>query len=66
MTLFIACLLIYNFHMEWWWYGIAGVLWLIHAYQHRGDMEEPPNYSERLEHIRSELADIKRSLRVPN
>lgn len=29
MTLLIACLLIYNFHMEWWWYGVAGGLWAI-------------------------------------
>ena len=28
MTLFIACLLIYNFGMEWWWYGIAGAIWV--------------------------------------
>jgi len=29
MTLFIACLLIYNFHMEPWWYGVAVVLWVV-------------------------------------
>lgn len=32
MTLFIACLLIYHFHMEWWWYGVAAALWLPHAW----------------------------------
>jgi len=28
MTLLIACLLIYHFDMEWWWYAIAGLVWL--------------------------------------
>lgn len=27
MTLFIAGLLIYNFNMDWWWYGIAMAIW---------------------------------------
>jgi hypothetical protein len=27
MTLFIACLLIYHYNMEWWWYGVAFGLW---------------------------------------
>lgn len=30
MTLLIACLLIYNFSMPWWWYAVAGVLWAGH------------------------------------
>lgn len=30
MTLFIASLLIYNFNMEWWWYGVAAVIWIVH------------------------------------
>ena len=30
MTLFIACLLIYHFDMEWWWYFAAVVLWMVH------------------------------------
>jgi len=30
MTLLIACLLIYHFDMEWWWYAIAGLVWLSH------------------------------------
>jgi hypothetical protein len=30
MTLFISFLLIYNFNMDWWWYGIATVLWVGH------------------------------------
>ncbi len=30
MTLFIAFLLIYNFDMDWWWYGIATALWMGH------------------------------------
>ena len=29
MTLFIAYSLIYNFHMDAWWYAVASVLWLI-------------------------------------
>jgi hypothetical protein len=28
MTLFIACLLIYHFDMDWWWYGIAVATWI--------------------------------------
>lgn len=32
MTLFIAGLLIYNFNMDWWWYGIAAGIWLYRAY----------------------------------
>jgi len=30
MTLFISLLLIYNFHMDWWWYGIAVGIWAAH------------------------------------
>jgi len=29
MTLLIACLLIYNFKMAWWWYAIAAGIWAI-------------------------------------
>jgi hypothetical protein len=32
ITLLIAGLLIYNFNMEWWWYGIAGVVWIGHPF----------------------------------
>lgn len=32
MTLFIACLLIYNFHMAPLWYGIAAVLWMLQTF----------------------------------
>lgn len=28
--MFIACLLIYHYNMEWWWYGIAAVIWMAH------------------------------------
>lgn len=28
MTLFISCLLIYNFNMSGWWYGVAAVIWI--------------------------------------
>jgi len=28
MTLFIACLLVYNFDMAWWWYAIASGTYL--------------------------------------
>lgn len=31
MTLFIACLLIYNFHMEPWWYWVSVGLWVVRA-----------------------------------
>ena len=27
MTLFMACILIYQFGMAWWWYPIAAVIW---------------------------------------
>jgi hypothetical protein len=30
VTLFISFLLIYNFNMDWWWYGIATAIWLTH------------------------------------
>ena len=30
MTLFIACLLIYHLNMEWWWYGVAIAIWIVH------------------------------------
>jgi hypothetical protein len=29
MTLFIACLLIYQFNMPWWLYAVACGLWLL-------------------------------------
>lgn len=32
MTLLIACLLIHNFDMAWWWYAVAAGLWSIKAY----------------------------------
>jgi glycerol-3-phosphate acyltransferase PlsY len=32
MTLLIAGLLIYNFHMEWWWYAIAVAAWIPHTF----------------------------------
>ena len=31
MTLFIACLLIYHFDMDWWWYAIAALIWISHV-----------------------------------
>jgi hypothetical protein len=30
VTLFISFLLIYNFNMDWWWYGIATAIWVTH------------------------------------
>jgi len=30
MSLFIACVLIYHFEMEWWWYGVAVVIYAGH------------------------------------
>ncbi len=27
MSLFIACVLIYHFDMEWWWYAVAVVIY---------------------------------------
>ena len=36
MTLFISFLLIYNFQMDWWWYGVAMGIWGAHfAYSRR-------------------------------
>lgn len=32
MTMFIACLLIYHFNMDWWWYGVAAALWAIQLF----------------------------------
>ena len=31
MTLFIACLLIYHYDMEWYWYVVAVVIWVSHV-----------------------------------
>jgi len=30
MTLFIACLLIYHYQMDWVWYGVAVVIFIGH------------------------------------
>jgi len=30
MTLFIACLLIYHFNMDFYWYAIAVAIWMTH------------------------------------
>ncbi len=30
MTLFIACLLIYHYGMDWWWYVFAVIIWMPH------------------------------------
>ena len=44
MTLFIACLLIYHFDMNWWWYLVAAAIWigkwraLENAVQHNVDL----------------------------
>ena len=32
MTLFIACILLYHFQMEWWWYAAAIVAYVGHIY----------------------------------
>ena len=32
MTLFIACLLIYNFNMSAWWYAVAAGIWVFRAW----------------------------------
>ena len=32
MTLLIACLLIYHYNMEWWWYAIGAVVWFFHLW----------------------------------
>lgn len=29
MTLFIACLLIYNFNLSAWWYAVAAGIWAL-------------------------------------
>ena len=29
MALLIACILIYHFNMEWWWYAIATTTWVV-------------------------------------
>ena len=29
MTLFIACLLIWKFDLDWWWYGAAALIWIV-------------------------------------
>jgi len=32
VTLLIACILIYQFNMDWWWYGVAIFVYLGHIY----------------------------------
>jgi hypothetical protein len=27
LTLLIACILIYHFNMQWWWYPLAAIIW---------------------------------------
>lgn len=29
MDLLIACLLIYHLDLQWWWYAIASVVWVV-------------------------------------
>ncbi len=33
MTLFIACIFLYQFDWPAYWYLIAGVIWLLHEFQ---------------------------------
>lgn len=33
MTLFIACVLLYQFDWPWYWYPVAVVIWVLHEYQ---------------------------------
>lgn len=33
MTLFIACILLYQYDWPWYWYAVAIVLWLLHEFQ---------------------------------
>jgi hypothetical protein len=32
MTLFIACILLYQFDWPWYWYPIAVIIWALHEY----------------------------------
>ena len=45
MTLYIAWILLYHFHMEWWWYGGAILAYFAHiafqVYLSRYDPKEP-------------------------
>ena len=34
MTLFIACILIHQFGMAWWWYPIAAAIWAVRVGLH--------------------------------
>ncbi len=33
MTLFIACILLYQYDWPWYWYLIATVIWILHEFQ---------------------------------
>lgn len=32
MTLFIACILLYQFDWPWYWYPIAAMIWVLHEF----------------------------------
>lgn len=34
MSMLIACLLIYQLNLEWWWYGVAFACWWGHLLFH--------------------------------
>lgn len=33
MTLFLACIFLYQFEWPWYWYPLAGIIWLLHELQ---------------------------------
>jgi len=39
MTLFIACILLYQFDWPWYWYPIASVIWSLHEYHLRANFK---------------------------
>jgi hypothetical protein len=54
MTLFIACILLYQFDWGWHWYPVAVIIWVLHEFQvfanisrfKRSRMQSPPARTE--------------------
>ena len=67
MTLFISFLLIYNFHMDWWWYGIAIAIWGAHfAFTRRKRFGLSIAEQVRARQRESPDADKEKNLTIPS
>ena len=67
MTLFISFLLIYNFHMDWWWYGIAIAIWGAHfEFTRRKQLASTIAEQVRARQRESPDANMDRNARIPS